>query len=159
MVLCFLVIFVFGFFRIDRAMLEDNFVEIDLRFPVQMIPRSVLCLLSVLDSSSWAAIDAGHAVGAIFAPCRFAVDELYIMERTNFDAFSAGDTFLRCAELFRFDKQRIKHRIDNAALKLPGQWRGCRGHLFASAYNLTSRVNSGLGYSFSEAKPEIQRKV
>ncbi len=138
------IVFAFGFFRIDHAMLEDNFVKIDLRFPVQMIPRPVLCLLSIFDSGSWAVIDAGHTVGAIFAPCRLAVDELYIMERTNFDAFPAGDTILRCAELIRFDKLCIKHRIDNAALKLPSQWRFCRGHLFSGAYDLTSCVNRRL---------------
>ena len=109
-----------GIERRQRARHDEILARMNISlFSVKMIPRSVLCLFSVLDSGGRTVIDAGHAVGTIFAPCRLAVGQLYIMKRTHFDTFPTGDTFLRCAELFRFDKQGIKHRIDNAAFDLP----------------------------------------
>ena len=109
-----------------------------------MIPWPVFCLLSILDSGSRTIVDTGHAVSAIFAPRRFAVGKLYIIERTHSDTFPTGDTFPRCTELFCSDKYRIKHRIDDTALYPTNQWRIHWRHLPASTYNFTGCTNRRL---------------
>ena len=83
----------------------------------KVIPGLAFALFAVLDGLFGAVADARHAVGAVFAPDRFAVFQMDIVQRAQFHALTAADAGVRCPEGIGFYKEAIEHRVYRAAHK------------------------------------------
>ena len=70
---------------------------------------------SVLNRLAWTAADASHTVCTILSPHGLFVFETDVFLRTDFGAFSAGDTGICGMKFMRVDKRRIKNIVHNAA--------------------------------------------
>ena len=82
-----------------------------------MIPGLAFALFAVLDGFFRAIADAGHAMGAVSAPDRFAVFQTDVVQRAQLHALTAADAGIRCPEGIRFYKEAIEHRVHRAAHK------------------------------------------
>lgn len=75
-----------------------------------MIPRLSKALAAILYRARRAVTDAGHAVRAVFAPHRQAIDDADIVQRTQPRAFAAANAFIVGAEFIRFHEKRVERR-------------------------------------------------
>ena len=92
-----------------------------------MIPWLSPALFAVLDGLFGAVADAGHAVGAVFAPDRPAAFQMDVAQRAQLHALTAADAGIRCPEGIGFYKKPIEHRVHRAAHKAVIEvvsWRG-----------------------------------
>ena len=80
-----------------------------------MIPRFAETLFAVFDGFCRAVADAGHAVGAVLAPDRFAVMQGDIVGGTTPDTLTAADAGAAYSEGIRLNKERVEERIDSTA--------------------------------------------
>ena len=93
----------------------------------KVIPWLSPALFAVLDGFFGAIADAGHAMGAVFAPDRLSVFQTDVVQRAQLHALTAADAGIRCAEGIGFYKEAIEHRVHRAAHKAVVEvisWRG-----------------------------------
>ena len=83
----------------------------------KVIPGLPFALSAVLDGFFRAIADAGHAVGAVFAPDRFAVFQMDVVQGTQLHALTAADAGIRCPEGIGFYKKTIEYRVYRTAHK------------------------------------------
>ena len=100
------------------------FIRSSASFPVlQSDTGGILALFSVLDGLLGTIADAGHAVGAGFAPDRLTVFQMDVVQGAQFHALAAANTGILCPEGLRFYKKAIEHRVYRAALRRSAQSR------------------------------------
>ena len=71
----------------------------------KVIPGLAFALFAVLDGFFRAIADARHAVGAVFAPDRFAVFQTDVVQRAQLHALTAANAGIRCPKGVRFYKK------------------------------------------------------
>ena len=90
------------------------------RFPqaslAEIVSAQTLCVTAVFYCLLRAAADAGHAVGAAFAPDGLAVFDAYTFFRAQGGAFSAADALACATEFFALYEHGIKSVVHNAAV-------------------------------------------
>ena len=80
-----------------------------------MIPRFAETLFAVFDGFCRAVADAGHAMGAVLAPRRFAVLERDVVHRAETDALTAADAFAARCKGIRLNKKRVEDWVHGTA--------------------------------------------
>lgn len=116
-----------------------------------MIPRFAETLFAVFDGFCRAVADAGHAVGAVLAPDRFAVMQGDIVGGTTPDTLTAADAGAAYSEGIRLNKERVEERIDSTAHEAIVEVAARRGKVSIRLNGGDGALNTRLGidYDFS----------
>ena len=80
-----------------------------------MVARLSHALFAVFDGFLRAVTDTRHAMGTVFAPRRFPLFQMDIVQRTFSHALSAADAGITCRKRICFYKEPIENRVDRAA--------------------------------------------